>query len=364
MITPSLITKHLKKYLPIITDLFTEKETVVGASSLGSVLSIEITDHGYSAGKKIVISAGDTRNEIVGATLNPDGTVRFETAFDHDLIQPSQTNDDQTLTMGGWGSVWDGVHDIDGIPNRRFFEVVLPDGETIAPTPDGNQYLVDNIGLGLQVVATVIDDDNFTVDISNLPNMPTGIVDGLEIISGFRIAAAADFKRAEAAYSKQNTDEPYLFVIMGDVDASKDRHTENDAIAGFTGQDNMLLRLLQNFSITVFIPTHDEISGADAQDLAYDTIYKSLLKAVYGYEFQDADNSISYVAITSGHGPGIYNSSYLTHVYDWQLPAAIDFSDGFTMQDDVAFRDIEDSFNLHDDDYATMTANINLDEEQ
>ena len=43
------------------------------------------------------------------------------------------------------------------------FEVALPSGETLAPAVAGQ--LIDNTGFGLQVVDTVVDVDNFTIDI-------------------------------------------------------------------------------------------------------------------------------------------------------------------------------------------------------
>lgn len=363
MITPIEVVKHLKTYLPQVTDLFTNNETVIGASSAGSVLSVNIASHGFNVGKQLILSAGTTRNQLDSSNIITPGCVTFTTVFDHDLIEPSQFNDDLTLELGGFGSVWDGTHNISTVQNRKTFDVALPSGETVAPTLDGNQYLVDNVGLGLQTVATVVDVNNFTIDISDLPPMPTGTIDGLQIISGFRISAAADFNRAQAAYSQQNQDEAYLYVIMTDVDASKDRHTIDDAIAGFTQQDLKLLRLLQNFSTTVFLPTRDEITGADAQTLAYGQIYDALNRVLYGFGFTDQESAIAYVTVSAGHGPGVYNTAYLTHVYDWQLPAAITFENGFNMQEDVAFRDIEQTLFLNGDEEAPLIANTNLDEE-
>ena len=362
MINPTEVAKHLKTYLPQVTDLFTEKFTVVSASSTGSVLSVEIAGHGFSVGKSIVINSAGTRNAITSAILTADDTVRFGTQFEHDLTEPQLYGDDQTLTISGVGGAWDGDHQIDSVPSRMFFEIALPTGEVAAPAIGG--YLVGETGLGLQVVATVVDVDNFTVDISDLPNMPTGIVDGLTVVSGFRIAAAADIDRAEKVYSRQRTDEPYLFVIMGSVEASKDRHTTSDGIAGFTAQDKMLLRLLQNFSTVVFYPTENDIAGINATDALYGVIYNALIRVLYGFGFTSEGNAIDYVTVSAGHGEGIYNSAYLTHVYDWQLPAAINFENGFNMREDVAFRNIEQSLFLHDDDLTEMSVKINLDEEQ
>lgn len=363
MINSSDIVKHLKTYLPAITDLFTASATVISASSSGVIMSVEVAGHGYTTAQKLVLSGGTTTNELATATLTSNDTaVEFTTVFDHDLIKPRLPLDDQLLTLGGFGNIWDGEHQILEIKNRRTLEIALPSGETVAPTIDGNQYLSESIHPGVYLVGSVVDVDNFTVDLSRFPDMPTGAVDNLGIISGFRIAGAADFERAKATYAEQKTGEPYLYVIMDDVDVSKDRHSTNDAVATFTDQDTNLLRILQNFSTTVFLPTTKDLSGVDAHDLAYKNLYVSLLATLYGLKDQDR-TAIQYKTVTSGHGPGEYNTAYYAHVYDWQLPGAITFEDGFINTQDVAFRDIEATFKLFNDDEAEMTANIDLDDE-
>jgi hypothetical protein len=362
LITPSDIVKHLKIYLPIFTDKFTKMLTVSAASiTAGNILNVTSTVHGKTAWQSVVISGGTVRNSLTASILDGSGGVTFTTGTDHDLIKPSKPLDDQTLTLAGFSSVWDGEHDIIDVPNRRNFTVNLPTGETLAPAIDGSQYLIESLTFGVQEIDTVPSINTFTIDLSSAPTLPIGPIDDLSIISGFRIAAAADFNRAQAAYSKQTTGEPYLFVIMTDTDVSKDRHTMNDGVAGMTRQDEMLLRLLQSFSTSVFIPTSKDLSGADAQDLAYGDLFRALLQALFGYEPEGSQ--IRYLNVPSGHGPGEYNSAYYVHVYDWQLPDVINYEDGFLQQPDVAFRDIEQTLKLFSDNEAEMLLNINLDDE-
>lgn len=361
MITPSQIVAHLKTYLPIFTDLFTVKLTITAATiSAGNVLNVtSAASHGMSAGDVFVLSVGTARNPLTSAVLVDDDYVKFTTVYDHDLTKPNLPLDDQTLTLGGFSSVWDGEHIIVDVPNRRNFTVALPTGETAAPTVDESQYLMESITAGVYTVLTVPDTDNFTADLSALPELATGTVDDLSVITGFRIAAAANFTRASEIYAEQATGEPYLFVIMTDADVSKDRHTLNDAVAGFTNQDTNLLRILQSFSTTIFIPTTEDLSGADAQDIAYSTLFTALNSALFGYPF--VSSLIKYRTVPSGHGPGEYNSAYYVHVYDWQAPFVIDYEDGFMQMPDYAFRDIVQTLQLFNDAEAEMIANINLD---
>lgn len=361
-ITPTKIVQHLKQYLPLFTSVFTEQLTI-SAASMGAfnILTITSADHGKVPGQYIVMTEGTSRNPLSDAVLN-DGTVIFTTGFEHDQTRPKLPGDKQTLILDGFGNAWDDEHEIIDIPNRWQFVINLPPGETLAPVLGGGEYLVDNIPLGAHPIDTVIDDDNFTVDLSYAPDQPTGTIDNLSTIGGFRIAAAADFERAKAAYSKHATGKPYLFVIMTDADVNKDRHTLNDGVAGFTRQDEWLLKILQNFSTTVFIPTTEDISGSNAQDLAYGAITRALISALFGAVLDD-DSIIKYVAVPSGHGPGEYNSAYYAHVWDWQAPTAIHYEDGFLIQATAAFRDIQQTLDILNDDQAQMSSQIDLDDE-
>ena len=363
MITPSVITQHLKTYLPIFTDEFTELLTVSSASiDAYNILTVNSTDHGKTAGYTIALISGKIRNPLTASVLDGD-TVQFTTTNDHDLILPSLPLDDQTLTLAnftGGDTVWNGSHDIIDVPNRRTFNINLPSGETLAPTVDESQYLSESIFNGAYEVATTPTDDQFTVDMSNAPSYPVGTVDSLEIISGFRISAVSDFKRAQAIYSKQTS--PYLFVIMTDTDISKDRHTLNDSVASFTPQDLQKLTVLRNFSTVVFLPTGSDLSGANAQDQVYGDLWDALLQALFSAPF--ATGAVQYVSVPSGDGPAEYNTAYYAHTYDWQIPDTITYEDGFMEQDSVAFRDIEQTLKLFNDSEAEMNVNINLDEDE
>lgn len=366
MIIPSQIVNHLMLYLPRFTDLFTETVTVNSASvGASNVISVNALNHGFSTGKKIITSGGTVRNSLDSATLN-DNIVTFVTDFEHDLTAPLFSDDEKYLTLGGFGSVWDGQHLISGVPNRTSFQVTLPAGETVAPTITGAEYLVENRNPGIRGIytITVTDINNFTYTLSGQPDLPIGAIDNIEINSGFRIYVASDAARAEAVYTKLAMNKPALFVIMTNVDASKDRMTTTDAVYDGTIQDDLLLRLLQNFGTFVIIPTHKDLSGGQAQDIAYGTLFNSLVATLFGFPFVDTDSRINYVVVSDGHGPSTYNSAYYMHAYDWQQSSAINYESGL-LQDlnSVAFRNIESTFDLNADDMAQLQFNLNLDEE-
>lgn len=354
---------HLWRYLPSVTDLFNEPLTMTAASVTGGLITGTIATGTPIVGKNLLLSGIKVRNPLSAFLDNGDGTARFTVANDHDQTEPRQRLDTMQIELGGIGAPWDGLHDILAIPNRRTFEIAIPDG---AGVPAGG-YLIESptgvMGIGevTAVVGTTVSiqpgDGFFHYD---------AVLHSITVNQAIRARAAADITRAEQIYTKDGANKPYMFVIMTDVSVSKDRHTPNDGLAGFTKQDMRLLRLLQNFAITVFLPTTTDIGGDKAQHLAYGEIYDALTRIFYGFGFED-ESAIQYVTVSAGHGPGVYNSAYYLHVYDWQVPNVITFESGFDghtpFVTDVAFREINQSLYVNNSDQAIMSFIADLDEE-
>lgn len=365
MITPRDVMAHLWRYLPSVTTLFNESLTITSAAVTSGLITGTIAAGTPVVGQNLLLSGIKVRNPITAYVDNGDGTARFTVANDHDQTEPRQRLDTQQLTLGGiTPSAWNGSHDILGIPNRRTFEIAIPAGAT-TPTVPG--YLIEQptgvlgIGTVTSVVGTAV-----TIQPAEGIFHYDATVDTITVNTKIRARAAADITRAAAIYTKQASAKPFIFVIMTDVSVSKDRHTPNDGLATFTKQDMRLLRLLQNFAIAVFIPTADDVGGDNAQHMAYGEIYEALTKIFYGFGFSD-ESAIQYVTVSAGHGPGLYNSAYYLHVYDWQVPNVVTFESGFDGQSpfitDVAFRDINQSLYVNNSDKAIMSMALDLDEE-
>ncbi len=369
MITPRDIVSHLRAFLPSVTDLFHSSITSTSASQAGGVITVGAVAHGLILGQAVIVVNGLYENQLATVTLNLDGTTRFTTTDEHDLVAPKFPEDPQTLTLSGIGAPWDGTFQIDNVPNRETFEILTPAGETIAPDITSGQLVEERAAgvVGRQTIATVPNVDTFTINVpSNIPSLPTGNILQLQVMTGVRVVGAADFSRAEAVYTDQPATDAYLFVIMDDATVSKDRHSLNDSIASFTPQNLQKQNLLQNFTIAVFMPTAETDTAAfNAQSTAYSEIFQALLNVLYGFRFDDPTTAERYVTVSTGHGPGVNanNTGYYSHVYDWQIPSVITFEDGFGEQADVAFRDIEATWDLLDDPEAQLSVNIDLDEE-
>lgn len=365
MIEPNDIILHLQSFLPAFTNLFSNILTATATVSGTTVTVISIA-HGLSVSETITVGGGEFENAISAVVDNGDGTLRFTTSEDHDLTAPKNFGDEKNLTLDGIGSPWDGSHKIVMIPNRRTFEIEFPVGETVPPSIATAILVEDRAAgiIGLQIVATVLDVDTFTFIVSGVPNFPTGIIRNLSVIFSIRIAGAENIERAEAFYTAQTSGDAWLFLIMTDAFASKDRDSLNDGVATFTKQNIGKQTILQNFSVVVFLATDaGDPAGQVAQNKFYGEIFRALVSTMYGFFFDDPDTAEKYVTVTDGHGPGIETTAYTTHVYDWQIPTVITFENGFLLEPDVAFRDIVSTWFNNSDEEAVMDLNIDLDDE-
>jgi hypothetical protein len=366
---PSDIVTHLWQYLPYHTILFSTLLDIDSAEVIfADVVNAETaTPHGLVPGSVVVVVAGRLQNSIIGVELLQDDTIaRFTTGAEHDFTAPISVNDLKTFSFFGFDDpAWNGTHDITNIPNRLTIETNVPDGATIPVVLSGGEGVYEDrhVGInGVWPVETTPSDTQFTLRVSGVPDLPINPIEGLTIQPRARIAAAADFARAEAAYTKDSSGLPWLYVVMGDVDISKDRHSLNDADATFLDQDVAKLLLLQNFSTVAFFDTTTSLTGATVQETIYGELYTALISTLYG--MRKPTRLSSFRAISRGHGATVYNSAYYAQSFDWQLPQYITWEVGFVPPDDVAMRNIDYTLLPFDADNPDgLELRLNLDEE-
>lgn len=385
MITPSDIVFHLAEYLPRLTDLFSDNigiTTVV--SSGGYTLTCDTaTAHGLSTSSPIYFKSGKTPNTIASVTEGAIFPIQFPVTFDiaenlltiefqdvHDFTTPNARIEVEPLPCVGFNeAVWNVTLDIVSVLSDTVVVVEFPTGATTRPTFTAGAaigYEERPLSIyGLQTVTSATTTQFIVaLDSVNVPPIPDGTLIDVTATTAVRVAAVDNVTRADEIYTKMpDTDDLWAFVIMNDTDVSKDRHTLNDSTASFTHQNEMRLKMLQNFSIVVYFRTAASISGATAQELAYGDVLKALLKSLYGYSgFNDSDDVSDYVAVITGHGEGSSNVAYYTHVYEWQVPVDVNFTSGFQFYDDEAFRSISGTFGMFEtDNEEQLTLAITLD---
>lgn len=372
---PSDIIKHLRLYLPRFTDAFSVPIDVASAE-VTAARTVKVTTnaaHTLQIGNTIVVTAGRLENDITGVEYRESDTiVRFTTGAEHDFTKPVKENDPNTVQLANFtDSIWNTTHTLTGIPDRTHFEIAVPNSEPI-PTLNGNEIVYEDRPKSLKGtwgITSVPSTTEFTFDVSaDTPELIVNPIDSLAGTQASEIFSAATMERAQAVYTDSSnvvgSTEMTLFIIMGDVDVSKDRHTNTDAVAGFYNGDEARLQTIHNFRTFVFIDTKNDLTGRQAQERAYGEIWEALLKSLFAYR-KDNEKS-QFLTVPIGHGIGQYNTAYYMHVYDWQLPQDIDQTFGFKDSQDVAFRDIN-RYNIppfEPDNPATWRLQINLDEEQ
>jgi hypothetical protein len=355
---PSEIILHLRLHLPRHTDLFTETLDVDTATITdhSKITVITNTPHGLTTGNVVVVSSGILHNSIVSANeIVGTNFVRFTLADTHDFTTTNSDGEPQTVSLRGFSEQgWNTEHEIVLVEDVDSFAVEIPVGVTIPVVLTGNEIALENRSDGVigNWAIEEISSTEFNITITNAPSLPfhqlqpiDKQIENFNVFAKSRIVVAADITRAEAMYTKvQNSQQAWLFLIMMSHDISRDRNTFNDSIATFTDQDEMLLLTIQNFSTAVFLDTSNSLSGAAAHEVVYGDLYEALNKTLFGYRSPIADFS-RFLTVAAGHGPGTYNTSYYTHVYDWQLSQYINRDFGFSDTRDVAFRYI--SYDLH-----------------
>lgn len=356
-IKPYDIRKHIALTLPYYTDLFSIMADVQVAEIISSdtVRVTTVSPHNLSVSKLIMCKNGKIKNKIVSGTMSDDYVV-FKTEYNHDFTLQNNSIE----IIGFTDSIWNGTHELVNVPNRQSLTINKPEG-AISPVLTGSEAVYENRPFGINgsfVVTNIVSDTIFEYQISERPDLPINTISDLSVATGWYIFTAANFVRAQQLYTKNN--KTCLFLIMTDADITKSSRSLGPASAIFQSANINLLNIIQNFSTTVFINTTENINGEAAQNLAYEEIFEALLRTLYCY-----NPTTQYSVVSNGHGQGEYNTSFYTHVYDWQLPYSISNEDGVENLRNVAFRNLDYDLEVTtvvDGQAGSISLTINLDE--
>lgn len=358
------IVAHLAVKLPQFSDLFTSNLNVTSLTRIGSTATA-VTDvaHGLTAGAAVNITG--SQSPIAVASLTRSGTVgTLVTVTNHDL-----TDNDGTTTIELSGAIeaeFNGTFTILTRPNRKTVTFTMVDtGPTVATgTPlllNGSSYLQSYNGL--YSVDSVIDPTTFTYILTTTPPL-TAAAGTIQAKTAPRISTGVSLERLLDAYTAQpSASSCWLFVILGDVSASKSRKIDSDAVDNIQPGDFARQQLIQPFTLAVFIPASDEIAASGARDTA-ETLFKPLCQSLLGAKFDSyLTTGSKNPVVFSDHGFAAYNTAFYVHTYVFQQVADISFGDTIGYDDSVAYRDTVVNMYL---DIGTqqdaVTANIDMDD--
>jgi hypothetical protein len=362
--SPQTILNHLMEYIPRLSDRFTNNTVVEGYIIDGTPQTLRITEpaHGLTVGREVVLLDGRIKNPITAVELIADpvggDVLRFTVTENHNLTEVYTPS----VTLAGFtDSQFNGTFELVSVPSRLIFEI----SQSNLPTLTGGESLIEDWEVGINgnfIVNAVPSASTYEILLTDKPKFTPQTVPALErAVGGFNMGIAIDLKRAEALYTKQASDKSslWLFVIMGDSAASKDRRALSDAIQGNTAGQSDRTLMINTFSILVIFPTDTETAGAEASQLAWEEIYQVMLASMSGVSFEDFGTSPFKTALID-HGSLKYNNSFYEHVYTFEYSYQVTQDQNYLTQfiESVPFRDNAISSNEADDG-----SNINLDDE-
>lgn len=336
MLTAEQIALQLQEFLPLLTDRFHDTIPVASAVVSSGILTIVFPGpHGLAVDDEVHINDVLIKNRLSAAVLTGDDTIRYTTENEHDLTafmkeRPGrQYPEGKTVTLQL--PAGDTVVTLDptaaGVPASNMFEGI--EG-SVQPPITGSEYLIEKRSdgaVGFKTVATVPNDTTITISLADVPPVPDGPLIMSNIVTNIRVTSAADFERAEKVYTSQGEEKDYLFVLMLDRDASKDR-VNNDDFVSVPASQLRLLNIRQNFAVVAFSSTVKDLAGVKTKSFVYGDLFRILLQILYGWK------DTSYLS----DGQTAYNTSYYAHAYNWETRQQVDNRDGFINNKSVALR--------------------------
>ena len=361
----SAVITQLINRLPQLTNLFTTDYAVTNITSSGTTASVTTTkNHGLSVGSFVNI-IGATADVAITSITRSATVCSVETSADHDLtLSANDIVRGKTVTISGaTESEFNGTFVLTRVLNRRNFTFTKADAG--ATTATGTPLVVDGAGVfgysGLQSVVSVPTPTTFTYTLPKSLYSPAGGT--ISVRTEYRISGAATVERALEAYTAQDLNSLWGFVVLDDVVASKNRHVRSDATDELGRSSYINQKLVQPFSFYVIAPSVDGITGRVQRDQMEDLL-PILCKALIGKKFDSGlAGEQEFVTTFVSHGFQEYNSAYYVHGFNFETVAVLTFEDSIGYDDDVAFRDIDLSMLI---DFGTqedaLTTSVDLDE--
>ena len=346
--------------MPGIVDDFSNQVNVVSLTRVGTTVTIETEGaHGLAVGNLtnitgalVPINCTITRNGILG-TLTTDA--------DHDITENAGFD---VQTEGATEQEFNGTFTLQSVTNRRTINFIMDDsGPTVAT---GSPLLLNGSSPlkqynGLVGVSTVPTLTSFTYEVED-DTLYTPASGDIVVKTLPRISGGVSLERLVSAYTKQKTNDAWLFVVLGDGVADKSRKIDTDATDNIQRGHEFNQRIIQVVQVYVFLPTVGEIGGEQARDRC-EELLSPICRSILTAKFQSLVSGGNNPLMITGHGAEIYNGAFYVHQYAFESTLQMGESDIYQPTDDVAFRDIHLTTRF-DVGTGELETNIDLDEEQ
>jgi len=357
------IVNQLAAILPSLVDDFTDSNAVSSLTRSGTTVTVTTSAvHGLSVGEAVNITGAIT--PITISSLTRVGIVgTLVTAADHDMTENAGFS---VVIEGATESEFNGTFELLKVTNRRTITFEMPDSG--ATTATGTPLLTSGSSPlqsynGLQDVTATPTTTSFEYEVSD-STLFTPASGTIVAKTAPRISAAVDIDRVFDAYTKQTIDDAWLFVVLGDGVANKNKNIDLDGVNNLQRGQFFDQRVIQGVSVYLFLPTADQILARNARDRAQELLRPICRSILMGkFETQLAEGVQNPLQFT-GHGFQAYNTAIYVHRYDFEALEQLTQDDIFNPTDDVAFRDISVKSILDiDTQVETIETEIDLDEE-
>jgi hypothetical protein len=337
---------------------------ILAGFAVGDIISVfnsKLNDGIYTidnvtAGTITLSSSDSLTTEAAGLDIT------IESSEWHDLTEHFPKDDPIIEIKGANETGYDGEHILKTVPNRKMFTYKINTTPTTPAT--GNIKLLANLAIGYNGWhnVTVIDPTTFTYQTSTTPESPA---QGSPIArTRARISGAVTADRAIEAYTKQQPNEAWGFVVLGSAVANKDRAIFSDATYKDGKGVDYRQEIIQPFSIYVILPSTTSIAARKERDTMEDLVrpfFKSLLRVKFPNGLIEDPYS---GCVFASHEFFDYVESYYIHEFVFETTGWIVEGDTVDIES-VAFRDIYINYGSTFDtsDTIIMTDHVNLDSE-
>ncbi len=352
---------QLSQRLPQIVDDFTNLFSVSSLTRSGTTVTATTTAaHDLAIGKSVNVVGAQT--PIAISTITRVGIMAtLVTAADHDMTENAFTT---VEISGATEAEFNGTFPLLRVLNRRTITFQVADSGPLSAT--GSPLLLNGSSVlqsynGLKNVTAVPTTMTFTYEITD-STIFTPASGTITAKTSPRISGASTVERAVEAYTKQKTDEAWMYVVMNDVVASKSRTLQIDGTDNVQRTQHFKQFLAQTVSLFVFLPTTKQIAGRKARDRA-EELFRPISQSILFAKFDSLLATGKYNALMfNEHGIQGYNTAFYIHRYTYEMSLLMGVDDTVGADEDVAFRDIEMTQG-HNVGTGVITSDIDLDDE-
>lgn len=353
------IVRQLHATLPQYTGVFSDLLSVSTIVASGGVATISTSaNHNVKSSSTANLTLANVNSETPIIAVSKDGNVvTFTTSVDHDLT--FGWGDNAVDLDGFTDSAWNDSFTLVNVANRREFKVQTTN---TLPVLNGNEILLENRidGINGRYQPTFVNLKTLTIT----GTFNDGNYEGGSIGSGVRVAGVINPEGISAYYTKQGLEDFWMFVSMHDAELSKDRHSLSDAEATRATGEDVRMRLLDGFTLSVVKNVTKDVSAIEALDACRHDLLLPILKSVFGARFETGlSSSADFKAVLTGHGVAEYNRAVLVYNFDFEFAMDLTNDDTVEPENTRAFRDIDLTEIINGDDTTDMTVTADLDDE-